>query len=301
MNRLYLVWQHVSLRHLADNTHEVLAHIPQPSQSIRFWHFAEDENVFNGRNVYSELSENRYHFYQLTGETPETMIDLQNLIVLHDTREHMIPARNWVLLFVIWLRVYPTYNLLSNVFDVSVTVVGTEITSLLPVFCEKLDHFLVWPTEEDWRSMLGVWTKLPMAVGAIYCSSHRIYRPEVEPQKLYYSRHRHFHCLHTQVVCDSYGTIRYTESGLMYAGHLNDAQQFGLMQQLRMGDYRYHELRPLISYFPCHWVVPVDFPNTCPMKIVRIFYRIIARYGRDIYTLTQYFPIYSGAISQHMI
>ena len=57
-----------------------------------------------------------------------------------------------------------------------------------------------------------------------------------------------------------------------------------------MGDYRYHELRPLISYFPCHWVVPVDFPNSCPMKIVRIFYRIIARYGRDIYTLTQYFP-----------
>jgi len=34
------------------------------------------------------------------------------------------------------------------------------------------------------------------------------------------------------------------------------------------GDYRYHKLRPLISYFPCHWVVPVDFPKTCPMKIV---------------------------------
>ena len=57
-----------------------------------------------------------------------------------------------------------------------------------------------------------------------------------------------------------------------------------------LGDYRYHELRPFISYFPCHWVVPVDFPNTCPMKIVRIFYRIIARYGRDIYTLTHSFP-----------
>ena len=169
-----------------DNTHEVrellklflaLAHIPQPSQSIRFRHFAEDENVFTDRNVYSELSENRYHFYQITGETSETMIDLQNLIVLHDTREHMLSARNRVLLFVIWLRMYSTYNLLSNMFGVSVTVVGTEITSLLPVFCEKLDHFLVWPTEEDWRSMLGVWTKLPMAVGAIDGSSHRIYRP----------------------------------------------------------------------------------------------------------------------------
>jgi len=53
-----------------------------------------------------------------------------------------------------------------------------------------------------------------------------------------------------------------------------------------MGDYRYHKFRPLISYFPCHWVVPVDIPNTCPMKIVRIFYRN----GRDIYTLTQSFP-----------
>ena len=84
-----------------DNTHEVwellnlflaLAHIPQPSQSIRFRHFAEDKNVFTDRNVYSQQSGNRYHVYQLTGETPETMIDLQNLIVLHDTREHMLSA-----------------------------------------------------------------------------------------------------------------------------------------------------------------------------------------------------------------
>ena len=45
-----------------DNTYElmgflnlflVLAHIPQPSQSIRFRHFAENENEFTGRNVYS--------------------------------------------------------------------------------------------------------------------------------------------------------------------------------------------------------------------------------------------------------
>ena len=120
------------------------------------------------------------------------MIDLQNLIVLHDTREHMLSARNRVLLFVIWLRMYSTYNLLSNMFGVSVTDVGTEITSLLPVFCEKLDHFLVWPTEEDWRSMLGVWTKLPMAV---MVPRTGYTDPEVESQVLYYSGHRHFHCL----------------------------------------------------------------------------------------------------------
>ena len=56
---------------------------------------------------------------------------------------------------------------------------------------------------------------------------------------------------------------------------------FNVAEQNEMGDYRYHELRPLISYFPFHWVV---------RKILRIFYRIIARYGRDIYTLTQSFP-----------
>ena len=71
---------------------------------------------------------------------------------------------------------------------------------------------------------------LTMAVGAKDGTSLRIYRPEVEPQELYYLGHRHFHCLHTQVVSDAYGTIRYIESG--YAVHLNDAQPFGLMRQL---------------------------------------------------------------------
>ena len=78
-----------------------LAHIPQPSQSIRVRHFAENENECTEKNVYSQLSENVYHFYQLTGETSETIINLQNLIVLHDTPEHMLSARNRVLLFVI--------------------------------------------------------------------------------------------------------------------------------------------------------------------------------------------------------
>ena len=90
------------------NTHEVLellnlllalTHIPQHSQSIRFRHFAE--NGFTGGNAYSELSENRYHFYQLTGETSATMINLQNLALLHDTREQMLSPRNRVLLCVI--------------------------------------------------------------------------------------------------------------------------------------------------------------------------------------------------------
>ena len=47
-----------------------------------------------------QKNENCYPFY-LTGETSETMINLENLIVLHDTREHMLSARSRILLFVI--------------------------------------------------------------------------------------------------------------------------------------------------------------------------------------------------------
>ena len=81
--------------------------------------------------------------------------------------------------------------------------------------------------------------------------------------------------------------VHFWRENMRFAGKYDDRH---LQSKERMGDYRYHELRPLISYFPCHWVVPVDFPNTCAMKIVSILDRIIARYGRDIYTLTQYFP-----------
>ena len=36
--------------------------------------------------------------------------------------------------------------------------------------------------------------------------------------------------MHTQMVVDATGIIRYIESGLM--GHLNDAQTFGLMRRI---------------------------------------------------------------------
>ena len=44
------------------------------------------------------------------------------------------------------------------------------------------------------------------------------------------SGNRSNHCLHTQMVVDTTGIIRYIESGLM--GHLNDAQTFGLMRRI---------------------------------------------------------------------
>lgn len=79
------------------------------------------------------------------------------------------------------------YHFLSNLFGISVSVVGSEITNMLSAVCEKSNRYLAWPTEEVWRSMHVTLTKLPMAVGAIDGTSHRIYRPEVERMLLLWS------------------------------------------------------------------------------------------------------------------
>ena len=105
-----------------------------------------------------------------------------------------------------------------------------KITNSLPLFCEQVKAYLVWPTVAECWAMRETWANLPSAIGAIDGTSHRIHRPEVEPQVLYYSGHRHFHFIHTQVVVDVHGTVCYIESG--YQGHLNDAQQYALMQEI---------------------------------------------------------------------
>ena len=203
---------------------------PSPSTDIRFRHFSEDGTLHEGRDVFTMFAENRYQFYQLTGETPETLIHLQNLISLQPDRDHLLSVRNRTLMFVLWLRTYPTYHTLATMFGISVSTVSSDIRNLIPIFFETLQHLVDWPAVAEWREMAGGWTKLPMAVGAIDGTSHRIYRPEIEPQEQYYSGHRCFHCVHTQVVVDVQGRIRHIESG--YSGRLNDAQQFRLMQQI---------------------------------------------------------------------
>ena len=60
------------------------------------------------------------------------------------------------------------------------------------------------------------------AVGSTDGTSHDIYRPIVERQENYCSGHRQYHAIHTQIIDDNCG----------FLGHLNDAQQFALMDQL---------------------------------------------------------------------
>ena len=48
-----------------------------------------------------------------------------------------------------------------------------------------------------------------------------IYHPQIEPQELYFTGHRHFHAIHTQLVIDNAGYIFYVEARVL--GHQNNA------------------------------------------------------------------------------
>ena len=83
------------------------------------------------------------------------------------------------------------------IFNISVTAINKEIHTLWPRLWEKYAPLVAWPSAAEWADMAGTWEDIPIAVGAIDGMSHEIYRPQIEPQELFYSGHRGYHCLHT--------------------------------------------------------------------------------------------------------
>jgi hypothetical protein len=67
---------------------------------------------------------------------------------------------------------------------------------------------------------------IPFAVG----TSVEIYRPQTEPQQLYFSGHRRYNAIHAQIIVDDKGQLRFIECG--FPGHLNDAQQFARFPEI---------------------------------------------------------------------
>ena len=177
--------------------------------------FAREIGVYEGRDVFRMLSVNRSQFYNITGETPETFLQLVILLDIssyNNTFKHKLSVRNRVLLFLIWLRTYPSFNMLSSIFSISVSTIKYQIRWLYKPFQNKIIGFVQWPTIEEWRDYQGHWTKIPSAVGAIDGTSHKINTPSTEPQEQFYSGHCQYHAVHIQVVVDCNGFIVHIES-----------------------------------------------------------------------------------------
>jgi len=150
------------------------------------------------------------------------------------------------------LRSYPSYHNLALIFNVRVATVHNEINRCIPIIKRALEHFVQWPTINEWREKQCSWTKLENAVGVIDSTSTEIYHPQIE---LYFSGHQHFHAIHAQVVIGNAGYICYVES--RFLGHQNNSKQFTMMQQIGVNG-------PL--HFPddCVFLADKIYPNQHP-------------------------------------
>lgn len=100
--------------------------------------------------------------------------DISPVLRRERSREHSPSPRNRLMLFLIWLRSYPSLCFLSVMFDVSSSTVENELNSMRWVMWNAYARNVRWPPREEWEGLRGLWPKLPDAVGAIDDTSHRI-------------------------------------------------------------------------------------------------------------------------------
>lgn len=129
---------------------------PPPDQllDLRYRIVNEDFHSWEGRDVFQMFSFNRYSFFETTGETPETLLEivrqLNNDMFQATGRPHRLSPINRVMLFMLWMRSYPSYRLLSLLFDVSVTTVHDEINWCIPIMRENYHALVHWPSLDEW-------------------------------------------------------------------------------------------------------------------------------------------------------
>lgn len=222
---------------------------PPPQQNLSPLQHRLFENfhgeTFRGRDVFSLISRQAYLFWRNTGETPVSFLRLANDILPTlwnlrldgnprvRQRRLKINVINQVLLVMMWLRKYSHIDTLALWFDIDPTSVIRIIHRTLPVMWRYFQNQITWPNLAEWRNLMGNWPELPNAVGAIDATPHEIYCPLSEPQRPFYSGHRHYHCLNTQLVMDNEGHIRFLQAGFLGATH--DATAYRLMQPIGPG------------------------------------------------------------------
>ena len=119
---------------------------PHKTLNVRYRLYEVIDEIYGKRNMLELLASHRFQFFQVTGETPETFLNLLGILNVRGYRSHTFSTKNRVLLVVIWLLTYPTYMMLSSIFNVSVTMVRKEIQLLLPHMFLRLRQYVSWPS-----------------------------------------------------------------------------------------------------------------------------------------------------------
>ena len=226
-----------------------LISLPNPSPSlIRIMQRLDPGFVgfqYRGRNLFVEIENQRYLFWLNTGELPETLLHITTRVSVQLSRlnrrgrlrqrkrNSKLSNINKVLLTFMWIRKYPCLDTLALMFDVSPSTASNIIYSVVPILWQYFHNQVSRPTFAEWNALLGNWRFFPDAVGCIDGTPHEIYRPEVEPQDDFYSGHRHYHLMNTQLIVDNLGNIVFLQAGFL--GALNDAGNYNLMDRIGPG------------------------------------------------------------------
>ena len=165
-----------------------------------------------------------------------------------------------VVLIFLWLTKYPCIDTLAFL-DVSRSTVSHIIHSVVPALWRFFSNEVTWPSIAEWNRMHVEWRFFPDAIGCIDGTPHEIYRPQVEPQAQFYSGHRHYHVMNTQLIVDNQGNIVFLQAGFL--GSMIDAGNFILMDRIGPGtgydmpggtvlleDKGYGDFVPLLTHSP---------------------------------------------------
>ena len=179
---------------------------------------------------------------------------------------HKLDVYNQLLLVLVWLKSYPPLYILSLLFDVSEETASREVSRTLPILWHYTKNVVRWPTVQEWRAIGATLDFFPNCVGFIDGTVHEIQRPrDNTAQRTVFDGHHRYHCLATQVICDSRRNIRYIQTG--FDGHMNDAGMFLDM--------------PSIGYTPNHLL---QLPNECYLLADKGYanqYPLITPYKRN--------------------
>lgn len=202
-------------------------------------------HAFQGRDVFGLINGQSWLFWRNTGETVESFMQLARdltpnifrLNVHGQLRQRQgrqkINIINQLLLTLMWLRKYPHVDSLALWFDIDPMSVVRIIYKILPELWRYFQNQITWLNNNEWANLMGNWPEFPNAVGAIDSTPHEIYRPLIEPQRPFYSGHRHYHCFNTQIVIDNQGHLRFVQAG--FFGSTHDATAYRLMTPIGPG------------------------------------------------------------------
>ncbi len=119
----------------------------------------------------------------------------------HDTRDRLLMA-------MIWLRMYPTYDVLGFIFDLHKSNIGRNLKPVLTVLRKHLT--VEWPVEtgRSKKALDQFMAEFPEVVAIVDATEQPTYRPQdQDTQKRYYSGKKKRHTLKTQIVVRPGGDI----------------------------------------------------------------------------------------------